>query len=499
MQEVSNFSQLWTLLQLLEDDRLTSVPASISASPGRMASLTPPPHCLHNMTHSRKLFELVSNESSFWAETLAVSPKEAGCYDNLDEGQRKQFLIYESIVGGYCNCIVGIIGLLGNVLSLVVLGQKEMQRNNCFNKLLIALVTSDCLHIGFGIMESFRNSFPSLYPQILLQVFPWFHYPLYRITLCASIYMVIGVAIERYLAVCFPHDYQSMSTQKNRALYYILPAMFTALFINIPRFLETQSIERTYFYEDCSDIQVIEVEPTELRLDRAYIIAYVNWIWCISTGILPFGALLLLNFKIFRGLKQVRRNLNRHQRLAKREEELEEAEATNGVSKKATSPLNGDCESIPLVERNKVGSNHLQAEAEAETVFTTTNGQVDPKSKEQLSFRKRAKTAAQRRLLSAAQSREANMAVILVSTVTMFLICLLPRMFIVVFEASTVNKALDCRDKGYLSIPLWFLYIPPIARFLQVLNASLNFPIFYIMGTAFRNALHGLLHRDRRS
>ena len=48
------------------------------------------------------------------------------------------------------------------------------------------------------------------------------------------------------------------------------------------------------------------------------------------------------------------------------------------------------------------------------------------------SFRQRAKTAAQRRLLSAAQSREANMAVILISTVSMFLICLLPRMFIVV-------------------------------------------------------------------
>eukprot|EP00095_Tigriopus_kingsejongensis_P006395 maker-scaffold117_size339417-snap-gene-2.23 protein:Tk06395 transcript:maker-scaffold117_size339417-snap-gene-2.23-mRNA-1 annotation:"uroporphyrinogen decarboxylase" len=461
--------------------------------------ITPPSHCLTNLS-SATLLDLVGNHSELWAETLAVSPAEAGCYDSLDDGERKQFLIYESIVGGYCNCIVGIIGLMGNFLSLVVLSQKEMQRNNCFNKLLIALVTSDILHICFGIMESFRNSFPSLYPQTLLRVFPWFHYPFYRITLCASIYMVIGVAIERYFAVCFPHDYQSMSTQKHRGLYYILPALFTAFFVNIPRFLETQSIERTYFYEDCNDIQVVEVEPTDLRLDRTYIIVYVNWVWCISTGILPFVALLILNYKIFVGLKKVQRNLNRHQRLAKRDEELEQ-QAARDDRVRGKKLANGDCEAMPLVEKNSREASHSRQpedlfENEAETMFTTTALTPDIKTKEdkeQLSFRQRAKTAAQRRLLSAAQSREANMAVILVSTVTMFLICLLPRMFIVVFEASTVSKALDCRDKGYLSIPVWFLYIPPVARFLQVLNASLNFPIYYIMGTAFRNSLHDRL------
>ena len=42
----------------------------------------------------------------------------------------------------------------------------------------------------------------------MLLAFPYFHFPLYRVTLCASIYMTVAVAVERYLAVCFPHDYQ---------------------------------------------------------------------------------------------------------------------------------------------------------------------------------------------------------------------------------------------------------------------------------------------------
>ncbi len=57
----------------------------------------------------------------------------------------------------------------------------------------------------------------------------------------------------------------------------------------------------------------MEVIPTALRLNKTYIIAYVNWIWTVSTGIVPFVALLLLNFRIFSGLKKVQKNLGRHQ------------------------------------------------------------------------------------------------------------------------------------------------------------------------------------------
>ena len=82
--------------------------------------------------------------------------------------------------------------------------------------LLTALVTFDSLHVGFAMLESFRVCFPSLYPDFLLAAFPFFHFPLYRVTLCASIYMTVAVAVERYLAVCFPHDYQSMRARANR-------------------------------------------------------------------------------------------------------------------------------------------------------------------------------------------------------------------------------------------------------------------------------------------
>ena len=104
-----------------------------------------PPHCLANLSALPDLpggalgdgpGAAAGNASALIAP-LQQSPSESGCYDELTRAQRDQFLQYEMVVGGYCNVIVGLIGLVGNILSLVVLGQQEMQKNNCFNKLLI--------------------------------------------------------------------------------------------------------------------------------------------------------------------------------------------------------------------------------------------------------------------------------------------------------------------------------------------------------------------------
>ncbi len=61
------------------------------------------------------------------------------------------------------------------------------------------------------------------------------------------------------------------------------------------------------------------------------------------------------------------------------------------------------------------------------------------------------------------------------------------------YEASTVNRQMKCRDMQYLSIPGWFLYVPPVVRLLQVFNAAMNFPIYFTMGTAFRTAFYNMI------
>ena len=111
--------------------------------------------------------------------------------------------------------------------------------------LMYALISGinvfDCLHIIFAIMESFRLTFDNYYPNFLLSTFPWFHFPMYRITLVGSIYMMIATAIERYLAVCAPHTYHEMNSRPYRCLYYIIPVTLVAVLVNVPKFFETRA------------------------------------------------------------------------------------------------------------------------------------------------------------------------------------------------------------------------------------------------------------------
>ena len=82
-------------------------------------------------------------------------------------------------------------------------------------------------------MDAVRNSFGEFYPVHLLYIFPYIHYPFYRsdlldwimicinrslsrISLCISIYLMIGVGIERFIAVCRPHHFRQVQTDNYR-------------------------------------------------------------------------------------------------------------------------------------------------------------------------------------------------------------------------------------------------------------------------------------------
>ena len=58
-----------------------------------------------------------------------------------------------------------------------------------------------------------------------------------------------------------------------------------------------------------------------------------------------------------------------------------------------------------------------------------------------------------------------------------------------IYEAFTINSVLRCHDnnKGYLKI--WYLYILSLINLLMVVNASLNLPIYWCVGTTFKATL----------
>jgi len=84
------------------------------------------------------------------------------------------------------------------------------------------------------------------------------------------------------------------------------------------------------------------------------------------------------------------------------------------------------------------------------------------------------------------QSRDVNLALVLISTVLMFLCCHTPRLITSIYEAANIHSILHCRDKKKDKTPLWFMYITATVQFLMVANASFNLPIYFFAGKAFR-------------
>ena len=98
-------------------------------------------------------------------------------------------------------------GIMFNCIACIVLGSKEMK--NSFNHMLIALAIFDSGYLIGSILESFRKSF-QLVTSLHISLFPYLLFPGQTIMMSASIFMTVAIAIERYVAVHYPLNYNQV-------------------------------------------------------------------------------------------------------------------------------------------------------------------------------------------------------------------------------------------------------------------------------------------------
>ena len=102
---------------------------------------------------------------------------------------------------------LGVLGLLGNLISCFILTRKAMR--SAFNLLLVTLAAFDMWYLMGAILESFRKSF-SMATDLHMVLFPYFLYPMHQTAMTGSIFMTVAIAFERYSAVHYPVDYSQV-------------------------------------------------------------------------------------------------------------------------------------------------------------------------------------------------------------------------------------------------------------------------------------------------
>ena len=146
---------------------------------------------------------------------------------------------FEFVVHGILICVVGLLGLLGNLAAMVTLSRPQMK--NSINTLLLGLVSCDCLLIMTSLilfsLTVFHHTGWSPFTFYYLHIYPLavpFIYPVAIIAQTGSAYLTMAVTIERYLAVCWPLKARFVCTIGKAKLVVACVAAFAILY-NIPR------------------------------------------------------------------------------------------------------------------------------------------------------------------------------------------------------------------------------------------------------------------------
>ena len=203
--------------------------------------------------------------------------------------------------------ILSVFGIIGNILSIVVLGRDDVMKKTT-RLLLQNLAVAD---IGFLIMFVFMKIFKTMYnipyysssqiEHLVWNMGPYI-WPIVNVFHLATIYLVVIVTGDRYIAICRPLQSGTLSTTRN-ARWAVAVVWLMAVIFNIPRWFDYMRIPCTNGTSECYS------SYTLLGHNSVYIIVYKIILVTTVRIILPLIALIIFNVKL---IMVIRASCERH-------------------------------------------------------------------------------------------------------------------------------------------------------------------------------------------
>lgn len=226
--------------------------------------------------------------------------------DSTDSSSDEEaFIFFEFVLHGIITNLVGVVGLVGNIVCIAVLRRPQMRRNST-NVILAALATFDALLIITSMLmlslpAVYRYTEDPIFSFYFNEVYPYITPCVYALGLTAqtgSIYSTLGVTVERYIVVCWPLRSATICTYGKAKLGVASIVAFSILY-NIPRFFEVSWEVVTITTPQNTTEQHVEVQMTSMRESKAYISIYITWMYLVFMYVLPFGGLSVLNMLMY--------------------------------------------------------------------------------------------------------------------------------------------------------------------------------------------------------
>ena len=166
------------------------------------------------------------------------------CYDKSDMLPMVEFLFHLSSAMHYVVITIAVFGILLNVSGAYILASRKSMKNT-FNRLLISLYSIDSLFLSAYIYINLTLTYvKSQHP--IYTILSKFVKLFYSFAFKCSIFVTVGTAHERYIAMLYPATHiANISNGRNlciRLLKYLIPIILASIILIIPEYLENELI-----------------------------------------------------------------------------------------------------------------------------------------------------------------------------------------------------------------------------------------------------------------
>ena len=202
-----------------------------------------------------------------------------------------------------CLPLVGFFGIAGNLGAIFFQMRSSVKSN--FNHSLLTLSVINVLFVSILIIDTF-NFDMNIDNQVFIKLVPWVWHPLKNFLLCFETFMIMSIATERYQAVMRPILFRQNTVKTSSKLHflvYIIPPMVLSVVVNIPKFLETELITMEFMDISNNTHTFVDFNITDLGLNPAYNLYYSHWTVFMTTGVIPFTYLMVINLLICMKIK----------------------------------------------------------------------------------------------------------------------------------------------------------------------------------------------------
>ncbi|XP_061180940.1 FMRFamide receptor-like [Saccostrea echinata] len=207
--------------------------------------------------------------------------------DDVMAVAKKMHWVTSTIFG----CIFVIIGLIGNIFSILIWSRKSMRSSTGIYLIAQALADMGLL-IFFFITDSLPMMAPSVKASYAFGVFfSYIGYPIFFLFVVWSIWMTVGVTVDRYIQVCWFTKAKEMCSDKRAGIGIGIIALLCFL-INTPHFKTFYPIPESDRNPEDDAFSHTEFGASEGSQ------RYEFWVHCMFLVLVPWLTIFILNMLI---------------------------------------------------------------------------------------------------------------------------------------------------------------------------------------------------------